>query len=159
MCHRQVMWIDARGSKLLSPSECHELLSRAASEIGLGRLGVSAPDAPLVVPVNFTYRGDTVLVRTGDGYVSGLALGRRVAFEVDHVDRKKGEAWSVLVRGLASELSAKALDEQDMPHPLVPLPGDRLVAIPTDVVTGRRFAMRTEDLVKRQSDQGGGLLP
>jgi hypothetical protein len=89
-----------------------------------------------------------VVVRTGDGYVSGLAVGQLVAFEVDHLDREKGEAWSVLVRGLAGELPLRALDDRDIPRPLVPEPGSRLVAIRTDIVTGRRFALPTDDLVQ-----------
>jgi hypothetical protein len=66
-----------------------------------------------------------------------------VAFEVDHVDGKAGGAWSVLVRGLAtlietptdSELGAAAA-------PLVPQPGDKVLTIRPDILTGRRFNLR-----------------
>ncbi|MGD0312574.1 MAG: pyridoxamine 5'-phosphate oxidase family protein [Acidimicrobiales bacterium] len=137
------MWIDAKGSTVLPIAECKRLLAVAAKEGWVGRLGIATDQAPVVIPVNFTLHESHVLVRMGSGYVSQAAAGQLVAFEVDHVDGKAGGAWSVLVRGLAtlietptdSELGAAAA-------PLVPQPGDKVLTIRPDILTGRRFNLR-----------------
>jgi uncharacterized protein len=97
----------------------------------------------VVVPVNFTVHDGQILARVGGGFVSRTADGHLVAFEVDDVDTGAGVAWSVLVRGLATliaspteaELAAAAI-------PLVPEPGDMVLVIRPDAVTGRRFEVQ-----------------
>jgi len=134
------MWIDSRGSTVLPAPECMRLLAVAAQDIGVGRIGLATDQAPIVVPVNFTVYGNQVLLRLGIGFISHAAIDHLVAFEVDHVDRRTNSAWSVLVRGLAT-----LIDDQDeasiaaAPKPLVAEPGDMVLAIRTDVVSGRRF--------------------
>jgi nitroimidazol reductase NimA-like FMN-containing flavoprotein (pyridoxamine 5'-phosphate oxidase superfamily) len=137
------MWIDAKGSTVLSGPECMQLLAVTAKGGGIGRLGVPTDQAPVVIPVNFTLHDGQVLVRVGTGFFSRAAAGHLVAFEVDHVDSDAGMAWSVLVRGLATlsesptevELTAAA-------HPLVPEPGDMVLVLRPDILTGRRFEVR-----------------
>jgi hypothetical protein len=132
------MWIDAKGSTVLPAPECLRLLALSAKAGGIGRLGVATDHAPVVIPINFTLRDGQVLVRVGNGFLTQAASGHLVAFETDHVGDRT--AWSVLVRGLAtlteapteSELSAAA-------HPLVPEPGDMVLAIRPDVLSGRQF--------------------
>jgi nitroimidazol reductase NimA-like FMN-containing flavoprotein (pyridoxamine 5'-phosphate oxidase superfamily) len=85
----------------LSPSECYELL--ATHEVG--RLGVNADHYPLVVPVNYGLDGATLVVRTHPGVVLRAASHANVTFEVDDVDRRTRSGWSVLVRGLAEEVT------------------------------------------------------
>jgi Mg-chelatase subunit ChlI len=72
------------------------------------------------------------------------AEGGLVASEVDQVDRDTATGRSVLVRGLATLLpESEPPDEERLhPTPLVPEPGKKLLAIRTDVVTGRRFELR-----------------
>ncbi len=141
------MWIDQRGSEIIERPEALRLLSVAATRRDHGRLGVTIvgnPDeAPLVVPVDFVVDDHRVLVRLGPGRLCELTVGRLVAFEVDEVDRSGGTAWSILVRGLASELTVDdiaALGDA-VPAPSVPDPGHRIVAIRLDAVTGRRFTV------------------
>jgi pyridoxamine 5'-phosphate oxidase-like protein len=142
------MWIDDRGSTVLPRPECLRLLAVAAKAEGVGRLGIStatdeAPnEAPIVVPVNFRFHDGEVLVRLGAGFLSGAADGRLVAFEVDRVDRSTGEAWSVLVRGLA-RLLVPPEDQllEATARPLVPEPGDLAMTVRPDLVTGRRFGL------------------
>ena len=98
------MWIDQRGAEILGDAECYRLLALAAKEVGYGRLAVSGEGAPIVVPVNFTWHGRRALVRLAEGFLSQVVPGNLVAFEVDVVDREEGSAWSVLARGLATEL-------------------------------------------------------
>jgi len=137
------MWVDGRGSEVLGLSECLRLLALAAKHGQVGRLAVSQEQAPLVEPVNFAYRNHSVVVRLGDGTMASAATGNMVAFEVDHLDREADLAWSVLVRGLAVAVEEpERLEAARLaPVPLVPSPGDRMLAIRPDVVTGRRFRL------------------
>jgi hypothetical protein len=91
--------------------------------------------------VNFAYTDRQVLVRLGEGFMADKADGSLVAFEVDRLDQPDSVAWSVLVRGLATILSDDERQrlEDVGPRPLIPAPGQIILAIRTDVVTGRRF--------------------
>ncbi len=74
--------------------------------------------------------------------MSHAADGHLVAFEVDSIDAERSEAWSVLVRGLARSLpspSERYLDAAA--QPLVPEPGDMVLVLRPDLVTGRRFGL------------------
>ncbi|MGP8060553.1 MAG: pyridoxamine 5'-phosphate oxidase family protein [Acidimicrobiales bacterium] len=137
------MWIDQRGSEVLEPAECRRLLALAAKEVGYGRLAVSRQGAPVVVPVNFRWLDSEVRIRLAEGFLSSVVPGHLVAFEVDMIDQRADTAWSVLARGLAHEPDpADGPGTDDGPQPMVPRPGDRVLVIRPDVVTGRRFAVR-----------------
>jgi hypothetical protein len=120
------------------------LLAVAAQDVPIGRLGVSTDQAPVIIPVNYRLVDDALLLRVGPGATTQSAAGTLVAFEVDHVDRRAGSAWSVLVRGLAS-LVTSPTDRQlaSGAHPFVPEPGNMMLVIRPDVVTGRRFTLGT----------------
>ncbi|MEV7144120.1 helix-turn-helix domain-containing protein [Streptomyces tauricus] len=66
---------------------------------GVGRIAVSTPEGPAVVPVNYTVVDEEIVFRTAPGTTPSLAAGHRVAFEVDRFDDALSEGWSVLVRG------------------------------------------------------------
>jgi uncharacterized protein len=105
----------------LDPARCLELLGRA----GVGRLGVSMDALPAVYPVEFALEGDdSLLVRVGaNPRVAAAARGAVVALEADSFDIAIGEAWSVLVRGVCTELGPETRSE----HPwaaLLPGPMD-----------------------------------
>lgn len=89
------------GVEILPRPECFRLLSSRA----VGRLGFLVGDQPLVLPVNFAVVRDVVVFRTGRGSKLDAALGTKVAFEVDEVDRATAEGWSVVVQGLAEEIT------------------------------------------------------
>ena len=116
------MWTDQRGSELLPLAECLRLLATAA-KLGLtGRLGISTQQAPVIQPVNFNYHDRQVVIRLGSGHMEDIVSGMLVAFEVDHVDRGAHNAWSVLVRGLAtpieeSQLASRGGDRTDATGP------------------------------------------
>jgi len=140
------VWIDQRGSEVVSLPECLRLLAVAAKKGTIGRLAVSQDQAPLVRPVNFAYRDRYIVTRLGPGTFATAAIGALVAFEVDEIDHETGTAWSVLVRGLATALTPESEREMGIdlaPVPLVPEPGEIRVAIRSDIVTGRRFPLRT----------------
>jgi hypothetical protein len=75
--------------------------------------------------------------------MASAAANALVAFEVDHLDHSAGQAWSVLVRGLAIPVAdGEGHPEADVtPVPLVASPGDEVLVIRLDVVTGRRFRL------------------
>jgi hypothetical protein len=138
------VWIDQRGSEVVPLPECLRLLAAAAKKQAIGRLAVSQDQAPLLCPANFTYHDRLIVIRLGPGSIAEAATGSLVAFEVDDIDHDAGMAWSVLVRGLATVLvpgSEIEMGIESVPTPLVPEPGDILVAIRSDVVTGRRFPL------------------
>jgi nitroimidazol reductase NimA-like FMN-containing flavoprotein (pyridoxamine 5'-phosphate oxidase superfamily) len=137
------MWIDAKGSTVLPSPECLRLLAVAAKEGRIGRVGIATDQAPVVIPVNFTFRDGQILVRVGTGFLSQASGGHLVAFEVDDIDSAAGMAWSVLVRGLATLDEAPSESELEAAgYPLVPEPGDMVMVLRPDVVTGRRFELR-----------------
>ncbi|MGW7363517.1 pyridoxamine 5'-phosphate oxidase family protein [Streptomyces sp. NPDC054841] len=85
----------------LSPDECRTLLSTH----GVGRVAVSTPDGPAVVPVNYEVFDDAIAFRTAPDSVPAAAVGADVAFEVDHLDEATSQGWSVLVVGPAQAVT------------------------------------------------------
>ena len=92
---------DRTSVEILPRPECFRLLSSQA----VGRLGFVVGDQPLVLPVNFTVVRDVVVFRTGRGSKPDAALGRKVSFEVDEVDAAEADGWSVVVQGVAEEIT------------------------------------------------------
>lgn len=90
----------------LDQAECWSLLAGHT----VGRLAVIAGQRPLVFPVNYALDGDLVIVRTGPGTKLANASLDRVAFEVDQLDAARRTGWSVLVQGLAVDVTS-AIDE------------------------------------------------
>jgi|tagenome__1003787_1003787.scaffolds.fasta_scaffold20867840_3 nitroimidazol reductase NimA-like FMN-containing flavoprotein (pyridoxamine 5'-phosphate oxidase superfamily) len=123
----------------LEPSECLRLLRSAR----LGRVGMCTAAGPQVLPVNYTVVDGNILLRT-DLY-SAVAAGTEdatVAFEVDELDDRLDEGWSVLVVGRADHVEDRAEMQALFARAGTPwAPGSRpLVArIVPDQVTGRRF--------------------
>lgn len=140
------MWVDRRGSEIVPRPECLRLLAMVAKEEGIGRLGLildEAPDqAPVVIPVNFRLHEGELFLRLGEGTISGAADRHLVAFEIDRVDRKTGQAWSVLARGFGQLV--RSPDKRQLEataRPLVPQPGDMVLILRPSLVTGRRFEL------------------
>jgi hypothetical protein len=136
------MWLDRKGSTVIEVAECKRLLAVAAKLGLIGRVGIATDQAPLIIPVNFIVRDGQIVARIGKGFLSSAVANHLVAFEVDHVDSKVGGAWSVLVRGLATV--SEGLTEVELESgaiPLVPAPGDQLLTIRPDLLTGRRFEL------------------
>lgn len=122
-------------------AQCRELLATGK----IGRLVCNAERYPVVVVVNYALDGDTIVIRTHPGALLSNAEHANVCFEVDEVDHHTRTGWSVLVRGLAEEVSthhdadliARTLASDPQPW----APGDRgrwLRVIPHQVA-GRRI--------------------
>jgi uncharacterized protein len=124
----------------ISRAECLELLREAR----VGRLGISIDALPAVLPVNYLLLSDAVVIRmVGDSALFRASSGAVVAFEVDDYDSIGSFGWSVLVRGIAAEITDA--DELELAGklwldtwPLGEL-ADRFLALPISMVSGRRF--------------------
>lgn len=83
----------------LSYTECRSLLS--VSE--LGRVAISTPEGPRIIPLNYTLADDSVVFRTTPYSLLGTyARNATLAFEVDDVDPATHRGWSVVAVGRAS---------------------------------------------------------
>lgn len=127
------------GTTMLAEDECWRLLVEAE----VGRLAVAVGDAPEIFPINFVVDNRTVVFRTAEGTkLALLAISRKVAFEVDGFDAATGEAWSVVVHGLANVLDRlnDVYAAQELPlFPWEATPKPVFVRIKPRAVTGRRF--------------------
>ncbi|WP_380169535.1 pyridoxamine 5'-phosphate oxidase family protein [Jannaschia sp. R86511] len=122
----------------LSESECWVLLREAL----VGRLAVSVDDVPDVFPVNHVVDHGTLVFRTAAGTKLAATAGRPVAYEVDGYDPSSGQAWSVVLKGRAREVSQlhDVLETMDLPlRPWHASSKPRFVRVEPTSVTGRRF--------------------
>lgn len=133
------MEVDRNGLEVLDRAECLRLLSRAT----LGRIGVTSGALPTILPVNFCLDDDRILILTGCGSKLDAATRHAVvAFQVDDFDPLWHSGWSVVVVGVAHEV-----DDPDELEALSALPmarwapygNGRVIAIDTDLVSGRRI--------------------
>lgn len=123
----------------LNRDECMALLANAS----FGRVGVSVDALPAILPVTIALLDDTVVFRTIPGTKLAFAAARSIlAVEVDDYDPSLGDGWSVLVRGIASEL----VDEREIARARRLLAGswingaaEHYVRVSCDLVTGRRL--------------------
>jgi uncharacterized protein len=134
------MELDRNGLEVLDRRECLRLLRTAR----LGRIGVSSGALPSVLPINFRLVGDQVVFRTSPGTKLDAATRNAVvAFEVDDMRAMEHDGWSVMVTGVAREVTdpveLESIRPETIPH-WAPEGGGRVVAISTDLVTGRRLA-------------------
>ena len=122
--------------------ECWQLL--ASSEVG--RVGLLVRGRPEVLPVNYILDGENVVFRSAEGTVLDQAASTVVAFEVDRVDEATHASWSVLVQGVAEDIS-DAIDANSERIRRLSLvtwaPGTRhrWLRIQPDKVTGRRLRL------------------
>lgn len=130
--------MDRNGLEVLDRRECMRLLGTQA----IGRVAITSGALPAVLPVNFRLVHDKIVFRTGHG--TKLAAATRnavVAFEVDHVDRVWHDGWSVVVTGVARQVTDP--DElAEMADALIPrwVAGEsETVVISADIVSGRRI--------------------
>jgi len=133
------MNVDPSGSEVLETNACWQLLR--SSEVG--RLAVSITDHPDIFPINYVVDGGTVVFRTAEGTkLAASVLGRAVAFEIDGYDPDLGEAWSVVIKGRATEIERMQDVFAALDLPLFPWhasPKHRFVRVEPFDISGRRF--------------------
>jgi len=133
------MFSDHHGLELLSGRECVDLL-RSKS---VGRIALSSSSLPFVVPVRYVVDRDRILMRTGQNTRMAAATSDAVvAFQVDDFDAALDAGWSVMVQGLAREVSGDAASDPDVEQILSswvgPMPA-RSFSIPLKIVRGQRL--------------------
>jgi len=138
------MTSDRHGITVLNADECWDLLRQTE----VGRLAVSIHDEPEVFPINFIVDRGTVVFRTAEGTkLVGAIEGHTVAFEADGYEPDAGEAWSVIIKGRATEIERNYDLFEVMHLPLFPwhaAPKHHFVRIDPLVVSGRRFHVTDE---------------
>ncbi len=134
------MEVDRNGLEVLARAECLSLLAGAT----LGRVAVTSGSLPVVLPVNFCLDGDQIVILTAEGSkLDAAAVNAVVAFEVDDFDSMYQSGWSVMVTGVAREVTDPA--ELARMHRVrvarwAPHGEGRYVTIATDRISGRRLA-------------------
>ena len=80
----------------LNAGECQALLRSGVA----GRVAVSTPTGPHIVPVNYTVVENSIVFRTAPYSLLGT-YGREstLAFEIDGFDEVNERGWSVQARG------------------------------------------------------------
>jgi uncharacterized protein len=127
--------------EIIHEAECVQLL--AGEQVG--RLAFVTGGGPDILPVNYVLDGDAPVFATAPGAKLCATARGPVAFEVDHTCATTRSGWSVVVHGVAQEVTPcdapafvarlRALD----PNPWAG--GDRphLVRIAPRTITGRRI--------------------
>jgi nitroimidazol reductase NimA-like FMN-containing flavoprotein (pyridoxamine 5'-phosphate oxidase superfamily) len=133
--------VDERtGVEIIEREECLRLLGREV----IGRIGFVDRGQPEVLPVNYVLDGEDVVFRTAEG-TKLRTLGRAaVVFEVDRVDPADRSGWSVVVHGVAEQITVFDRVELRARAAALPIdpwaPGEKphLVRIVPRTITGRR---------------------
>ena len=120
----------------LTRQECLALLAVHA----VGRIAVIADDnMPFVVPVNYRLATDTVVFRTDGGTKLDALLRHPVAFQIDSIDPLERTGWTVLVCGIAHEVTPQELESVQV-EPWIG-PKAHLIQVVPRSITGRRLRL------------------
>ena len=126
-------------TEILDEPTCWELLEANT----VGRLAVDVGGQPDIFPINYFVDHGSIVFRTGAGTkLAAAVLMRRVAFEIDGYDPGGRSAWSVVVKGVATELErlTEILTAEDLPlYPWIATIKPSFVRIGAREVSGRRF--------------------
>lgn len=125
--------------------ECQRLISPG----GIGRIAYLGRYDLTVLPVNYQWVGGAVLIRiapdsrTGEDLRTGIRNADfKVAFEIDHLDEKAEEGWSVLIQGPAHHIDS-AEEQATLAgagvHPWAGEDRDHFIRITPTRITGRRI--------------------
>lgn len=128
----------------LPRDECLRLLAATR----FGRLAVALADgAPVIRPVNYAFDepSQSVVFRTSDGSkLHAVLQAAEAAFEIDGIDDGSRTGWSVIVRGVAEEVTnpsdIRRLDALGL-EPWAPGRRRRWVRIRAWTVSGRRIVL------------------
>ncbi|MFD8596771.1 pyridoxamine 5'-phosphate oxidase family protein [Kitasatospora sp. NPDC059646] len=84
----------------LTEEQCWEKIGAR----GVGRIALPGEAGPAVFPVNYTVDRGTVVYRTHENGAAAPAPGSAVSFEVDRIDDRRSNGWSVLITGTAERI-------------------------------------------------------
>lgn len=133
----------------LDRQQCMDLFERG----GYGRVVFTERALPAIVPVNYLMDDGVVIGGGADERLPRALDGDVVAFETDGSDATTGVAWHLCVIGYAHVVADSDHCERltRSPSAWAPAPGEMLVRITPDEVTGRAFPV--------SNSPGGGRLP
>jgi nitroimidazol reductase NimA-like FMN-containing flavoprotein (pyridoxamine 5'-phosphate oxidase superfamily) len=125
---------------ILTPPECLALLAQAS----VGRVGASIDALPVIMPVFFALFEESVIFRTTPGTRLDAAInGAVVAFQADGYPAPGPENWSVLLQGIAREVTEPGelamVRSVPMAHWTESGGIDRWIRIRNGTLSGRRF--------------------
>jgi len=86
----------------MSPDTCRIQLGTEH----VGRVGLPG-EPPDVIPVNYEYDEDAVIIRVDSSSVVARHVGRTVSFEVDHYDDGTQAGWSVLAASVLEDVTVE----------------------------------------------------
>lgn len=144
--------------EILAEAECVRLLRSH----DLGRIALVDQDVrPLIFPVNYFFEESVVAIRTAPGAKLQLAPGAHVSFEIDGWDAKKGIGWSVLVKGIAHDIThprgAPSGRVRFWPvRPAAPGSREHWIGISANEITGRRFRSHSRRSGARETPNEAG---
>lgn len=96
------MEIDDNGLEVLDEATCRRLLASTT----IGRIGLCSAALPTVLPVSFVLTDEGIVFRTGRGAkLEAATHGAVLAFEVDEIDAFSHAGWSVVVTGVARQVT------------------------------------------------------
>jgi hypothetical protein len=126
--------------EVLSEYQCLELLGSR----DLGRIAFSLDGETEIFPVNYATDGAIIVFRTAPSTKLAQATLTRVAFEVDDWDAKGQVGWSVVVKGVAQEVTAgtdpfSAALRAHKVEPLAPGHRELWIGVYPSQLSGRRF--------------------
>ncbi len=131
---------DRHGLEIISVEECWRLLASSP----VGRIGFTTGGQVQVLPVTYGLQDRSIVFRTGPGQKLGAAVMHQpVAFEIDAWSATDRNGWSVLVMGVAEEVTDPARTELLEQSDIIPWApaghSDQWVRIMPEEVTGRRL--------------------
>jgi nitroimidazol reductase NimA-like FMN-containing flavoprotein (pyridoxamine 5'-phosphate oxidase superfamily) len=125
--------------RALTPAECFGLLEPG----GVGRVGFTAANGIMMLPVNFAVAGRAIIFRTAPDTLLALYADTQVSFEADRLDETLREGWSVLVHGRAHQVTderqVKYLERELTLEPWAAGARDVYVRITPNRISGRRI--------------------
>lgn len=126
--------------EVIPEEECLNILGGQS----LGRIAFVADSQPEIFPVNYGLRAGVIVFRTAPGTKLSFAPGSDVAFEIDGYDAETGVGWSVVVHGVAHDVTDAGdqfswVARGATVYPRAPGRKVHRVAIERRTITGRRF--------------------
>jgi nitroimidazol reductase NimA-like FMN-containing flavoprotein (pyridoxamine 5'-phosphate oxidase superfamily) len=124
----------------LSDRECEVLLRSGVA----GRVAVSTPTGPHIVPVSYTVVDDAIIVRTSPYSLLGT-YGRdaMLAFGIDGFDVSRDRGWSVQARGRVHAVTDRTemdrIREVGEPQPLATGTRTLYLRLRWTEITGRKL--------------------
>ena len=132
------------GTEYLTEAECWSRLHRHV----VARLAVDVGGRPDIFPINYVVDDGSIVFRSGAGTkLAGAVLGRHVAIEIDGLDID-GSVWSVVVKGIAHEITemTERFEIDELPlYPWITSHKPNFVRIEPHLTTGRRFQVAERD--------------